>query len=266
MGSVQQHWSLEQGNALAGRMRVVILEADSQVRGILRKIIEEQTDFCLVGESDTRSHCTLLLETYLPELLFVHNGHTAEDVASDQLFPVRIELGPSGSRTLKEEGFETLDIPVDRDKLVALLDRARTEICRRKLEELSGLLHHYVCYAGEGKPHRRSFQICTANASEIPAEHVIFISADGNYVQLHARTSVHEVRDTISAVSLRLDPTQFSRVHRSFIVNRAHVKRVVRREGSAVSLELSNGNEIPIGPNYRSEVERFEISRNRLTA
>ena len=63
----------------------------------------------------------------------------------------------------------------------------------------------------------------------------------------------------------KLDPAQFARVHRSFIVNRAHVTSVLRKDGAATSVLLTNGTEIPVGPNYRSEADSFE-SYSRLSA
>jgi len=54
-------------------------------------------------------------------------------------------------------------------------------------------------------------------------------------------------------------------VHRSFIVNRACVTTVLRKDGAATSVLLSNGIEIPVGPNYRAEADSFE-SYSRLSA
>jgi DNA-binding LytR/AlgR family response regulator len=62
----------------------------------------------------------------------------------------------------------------------------------------------------------------------------------------------------MSGMTSKLDPAQFARVHRSFIVNRAHVRSVLRKEGAAMAVLLSNGIEIPVvGPNYRAEVDSF---------
>jgi DNA-binding LytR/AlgR family response regulator len=69
----------------------------------------------------------------------------------------------------------------------------------------------------------------------------------------------------MSGLTSKLNPEQFARVHRSFIVNRAYVTSVLRKEGAATAVLLSNGVEIPVGPNYRAEVDCFE-SYSRLSA
>jgi two-component system LytT family response regulator len=247
-------------------MRVVVLEPDAEVRGVLQQIVEEQPEFTLVGESRTWSECEELLNAYIPELLILRAGTAMPPVVSDVLFPVRVGVRQAGSCSDIDDVLETLDLPLDQRSLRMMLERARTEIYRRKLDELSDLLQRYVSFWRGTRSFPASVSIENGTTSEIPADHVIFISADGNYLQVHAATGVHELRDTMSAMSSRLDPEQFTRVHRSFIVNRAHVRNVVRRQGTAICVELSNGAEVPIGPNYRSEVERFEAPAGRLTA
>jgi DNA-binding LytR/AlgR family response regulator len=74
---------------------------------------------------------------------------------------------------------------------------------------------------------------------------VLYIAADGNYVRVYAGTDVHELRDTMSGMASRLDPAQFVRVHRSFIVNRTHIISVLRKDGAAVSVLLGNGMSFP---------------------
>jgi len=70
----------------------------------------------------------------------------------------------------------------------------------------------------------------------------------------------------MTGISARLDPSRFARVHRSFIVNLSHVRDVVTKEGSAAFVRLSDGMEVPVGPNYREEVNGILHLRNRLTA
>jgi len=91
------------------------------------------------------------------------------------------------------------------------------------------------------------------------------MAADGNYVRLHTGTAVHEIRETMSGMTSKLDPEQFARVHRSFIVNRAYVIGVLRKVGAAMTVLPSNGIEIPVGPNHRAEVDSYGIY-NRLSA
>jgi DNA-binding LytR/AlgR family response regulator len=151
-----------------------------------------------------------------------------------------------------------VSIPLDPNAVRTAMERARTEIYRRKLDELSVLLRRYMEYSRGLHRVLTAVHLEDGRTSDIPAEQVMFMAADGNYIRLHTGSDVHEIRETMSGMTSKLDPAQFARVHRSFIVNRAHVTTVLRKDGAVTSVLLTNGTEIPVGPNYRSEVDGLE--------
>jgi two-component system LytT family response regulator len=250
-------------------MRVVILEPNMDNRAMLLRGLNELQGFRLVGESRTWDECVALLNLYLPELLIARIGLAPAnfgELFGDLVFPVTVGLRLKDSFGTPEGGFETVDLPLSQQSLWAAMERARTEIYRRKLDELAGLMQRYMKFT-RGRPrYLASFEVEGDGAAEIPVDRVIFIAADGNYVQIHTEADLHEIRDTMSGLTAKLDPTQFARVHRSFIVNRAHVISVVRKEGAAICVFLSDGTEIPVGPNYRTEVDSFDATSSRLSA
>jgi two-component system LytT family response regulator len=76
-------------------------------------------------------------------------------------------------------------------------------------------------------------------------------AADGNYVTAYAAGRGHMIRRTLTALEQQLDPAQFSRVHRSTIVNLASVREIrpwFRGEYLAV---MESGAKVRIGATYR---------------
>ncbi|MGC1646063.1 MAG: LytTR family DNA-binding domain-containing protein, partial [Candidatus Sulfotelmatobacter sp.] len=213
--------------------------------------------------------CLALLNLYLPELLITRIGLVPANSAEsfgDPLFPVIVGLRRRETSSTLEGGFETIDFPLNYQSLRETMERARTEIYRRKLDELSGLLQQYIDFSPGLQRYLTSVAVDDDETPDIPTERVIFMTADGNYVRIHTEANAHEIRNTMSGMTSKLDPSQFARVHRSFIVNRAHVTGVLRKEGTAICVLLSNGTEIPVGPNYRTEVDSFQVIGNRLSA
>jgi two-component system LytT family response regulator len=252
-----------------GGMRVVILEPDAEIRDALQRTIDKLPGFLVVGQARTWNECESLLNVYLPELLITRIDLTSLallETAADTLFPVIIGLRPSDSFKHHDSSFDTLDLPLDLKAATFVLEHVRTEIYRRKLDELSGLMQQYMDFSRGLPKYLSSLRVEGHGDSEVPAELVMYIAAYGNYVQVHTGADVHEIRDTLAGMRSRLDPTQFARVHRSFLVNRKHVHSIVRKDGAAMSVLLSNGIEIPVGPNYRAEVDGFEAITNRLSA
>jgi two-component system LytT family response regulator len=61
----------------------------------------------------------------------------------------------------------------------------------------------------------------------VKAEDVDWIEAEKNYALLHIGTDVAVIRTTLNSLEHNLNPRQFVRIHRSTIVNRNKVRRIV---------------------------------------
>jgi two-component system LytT family response regulator len=269
MGSTQETHVVREQQLHRGGIRVVILEPSAETRTLLQAGLDQLTGFDLVGSSETWNDCLALLNVYVPELLIARIGLTPAsfgESSCDAVFPVTLGLRRKDSSGMLEGGFETIDIPSSVQSLGAAMERVRTEIYRRKLDELSTLLQRYMNFSRGIQRYLTAVAVDDSGTREIPAERVTFMAAYGNYVRVHSGGDVHEIRDTMSGMTSKLDPAQFARVHRSFIVNRAHVASVRRKEGAAICVLLNNGTEIPVGPNYRTEVDTFDAIGKRLSA
>jgi two-component system LytT family response regulator len=87
-------------------------------------------------------------------------------------------------------------------------------------------------------------------------QEIEFIEAAGNYVRLHlagGRTYLH--RETIQRMEERLNALQFTRVHRSYIVNTRKVKEMEPCRNGEFILSLSGGKNIPCSRNYHFAIK-----------
>lgn len=83
----------------------------------------------------------------------------------------------------------------------------------------------------------------------IRAEHIVFIRGADDYAELHLDDgSVHLHSKSLSALETIL-PSDFARVHRSYIVNLSRVQGL-----RATALVLDDGSTIPVGRIYRGAV------------
>lgn len=88
----------------------------------------------------------------------------------------------------------------------------------------------------------------------VPVEDIDYISAHGNYVELHLGTRALVLRETMTHLEARLDPRYFLRVHRSRLVQLA---RVVDAEGHASGqflLRLKSGVRLATGRSYHPRI------------
>ena len=87
----------------------------------------------------------------------------------------------------------------------------------------------------------------------VPLSEVAWLSAADNYVTLHTfDRKAWLVRGKLTALEARLDPASFVRVHRSALVNLAHVVEVVPLFRGDQQLVLRSGEEVAVSRTHRA--------------
>lgn len=89
----------------------------------------------------------------------------------------------------------------------------------------------------------------------VPMQDVIVAKAERNYVALHCDDKEYLHRSTISEVEQELAPLGYLRCHRSFVVKKEAVQTMIRRHGVLSALKLNDDREVPVGANYRAQVQ-----------
>lgn len=254
---------------VASGARVVIVEPDAGTRNVLREAIHRAHTFVLAGVAPHWHTGVDLLDLYVPELLIVRDTELSTETRrrlGAAIFPIVVSLNSAPDNSRSCGVLTTLRLPVDEHAVSTMLDKARSEIYARKANELSQLLDNYLNAAYVPRQYLSNLRVDDHGRTiEIATEDVVSIAADGNYVRVQTMNSTYEMRETMSGLSEKLDPRSFVRAHRSFIVNLRYVQDVVDRGSSSLVL-LHDGAEIPVGPNYRTEISESVSRKLRLTA
>ena len=88
----------------------------------------------------------------------------------------------------------------------------------------------------------------------LPLDEVDYIEAQADYVAFRHAGRDHLKAQRISELESQLDPRQFVRVHRSFIVNLRQLQAVERTEANGYVVRLRSGKRVPVS---RSGHERL---------
>jgi two-component system LytT family response regulator len=83
-----------------------------------------------------------------------------------------------------------------------------------------------------------------------------YVRAAANYVQLHVGGKIHEVRETMSIMEMRLPAGRFLRIHRSYVVNLGSVQELCPVGGGEYMITLRSGKELPVGPTYPAAIRQ----------
>lgn len=85
----------------------------------------------------------------------------------------------------------------------------------------------------------------------IKAEDILYIESEGNYINIYTKEKRYLSRQSMESILNELDASHFIRVHRSYIVNKDHIRRFSKKE-----IEL-NGIKIPVSRSLADSIENL---------
>jgi two-component system LytT family response regulator len=99
------------------------------------------------------------------------------------------------------------------------------------------------------RPERFSIRI-GARLSFVETAQITWIEADGDYAALHVDGQRHLLRETLTVLSRKLDPSRFLRVHRSAIVRVDQVAEFQARPNRDAVIRLRDGTTLRASRTY----------------
>lgn len=88
----------------------------------------------------------------------------------------------------------------------------------------------------------------------LDTDSILAVEAEGNYVRLVCQSATHLLREAISTVARELQSCGFVRIHRSILVNSAHVQQIQPCATGEYALRLQNGKEYSVARTYRKSL------------
>ena len=151
--------------------------------------------------------------------------------------PLAILLTAHDSFALRAFELNAIDYllkPIDDERFAEAIDRVRRQLGRAVTSQW---------------PERFSIRIGT-RLSFVEAVDITWIEADGDYAALHVNGQRHLLRETLTTLSRKLDPSRFLRVHRSAIVRVDQVAEFQPRPNRDAVLRLRDGTTLRASRTY----------------
>lgn len=250
-------------------IRVVIADDEPIARRGIRHLLAQHLDVDIVGEARNGKDAVRLLKTLVPDLVFL-------DVQMPELdgFAVLREITPDrmpdvifvtaydtfAVRAFEAHALDYLVKPVNEARFQDALVRARDRLGSKGAMALSRRLTSLLSKdtpasktldAIASSPRR--LVIPTANGNLIvDIRDVSWIEAEDYYAAVHSAGRRHLVRESLTSLESRLNPLEFVRIHRTAIVNLAHVREVRPAESTLI---LRDGTSLPLSRRRRRRVQ-----------
>jgi two-component system LytT family response regulator len=93
----------------------------------------------------------------------------------------------------------------------------------------------------------------------IPLDTIIYIEAFDYYARIHLKEGSFLARIPLKSLSQKLPADRFIRIHRSSMVNLAHVKEIKRGIQGEYLVMLASGSELKVSESFKKDLlERFK--------
>jgi two-component system, LytTR family, response regulator len=243
-------------------IRALLVDDEMLARLALRQALASHPDVTIVGECGNAAEARQAIEALEPDLIFldiqmpdIDGFRFLHELKSGSL-PMVVFATAYGQHALRAFDANALDYllkPIDQDRFDQMMVRVRShwrglapssdpESSRPRTGE-GGWLERLSVQVGE--------HIRVITTSEID-----WISADGNYVHIHAGKSTYVHRETLQRLQRALNPASFVRVHRGVIVNIERVHEVHPLFNGNAELVLRDGTRIGLSRRFRAHARR----------
>jgi two-component system LytT family response regulator len=240
------------------KLRTILADDEPLARERLRFLLSADEDFAIAAECRTGKQVVDALKAERFDVLFLDiqmpgggGFETIEQVGAANM-PVTVFVTAHNHYAVQAFEVHALDYltkPVEPERLKATLARVKERIAL----EAARLTQEQMQFAfralrGESEERREyPTRLVVPNGAReafVNVDEIEWVEAADYYACLHVGTRSLMLRETIKQLAETLDPKKFVRVHRSAIVNVAHVREILREGRSEGWVFLSSGQRV----------------------
>jgi two-component system, LytTR family, response regulator len=241
-------------------IQAVLADDELLARQKLRQLLRDEPDIEIVGEGASASETVELVRLTRPALLFLDirmpgmDGFDMVGTMESEHLPMPAVVFTTAYDQYALRAFEIHAVdyllkPFTAERLHSAIQRVRERLAGgESTTHKNGKSHE-----ARGYTTRIVFK-SRGRILFLPVSEIRWIGAEENYVRLCTERETHLLRETMAHLEERLDPQQFLRVHRSFIVNLQFVKEVRTEHDGESSVIMIDGQKIAMSRSYKSRI------------
>jgi len=210
-------------------MKVILVEDESGIRTLLRKIIEQNEGFEVVGETDNLADAVTLFTKTKAEVVFLDieikgtSGLECAKIIADLEPKTKIIFATAHSEYMSNAfevyAFDYLIKPFHIERVKQTLDRIKALSEPVKNEELDKIVKY-----------ERGLDKLLVKGKEsmsfIDIKDIILIQRENSSTVIYTKQDSFTTSASLSDIETKLDPEQFMRSHKSYLINVSQIKKI----------------------------------------
>lgn len=244
--------------------RALVVDDEEPARELLRAFLARWPEVAIVGEAGDGRTAIEMTRRLMPDIIFLDvqmprlSGFDVVAALEGESLPLIVFVTAYDQYALRAFEVSACDYllkPFDADRFANTMRRV---LARREepAERARAAVRSLLDAVQPGNMH----QVVV----KVDGRHIFLDAADIEWVEavrkdarLHLSAKALLVRESMTSLEHRLDPTRFLRVHRSAIVNRAHIREMQSWFKGDYVLIMRSGARIVSGQTYRENMRRL---------
>lgn len=237
------------------KIRALIVDDEDLARQVIREMLKPHAEVEIAGECANGFEAVRMVAESKPDLIFLDiqmpkldGFEVLELIGTDVAVIFVTAYDEHALRAFEVHAVDYLLKPFRGERFESALDRAKQRIGRKapfEPHELAASTRQQGQYA------ERIVVKDGTRVQIIPVSKLDYVEAQDDYVALTSRGKKHLKQQTISSLEALLDPKEFVRIHRSYLVKLERVTRLEPYGKDSHVVILADGGRLPVSrPGY----------------
>jgi two-component system LytT family response regulator len=236
-------------NEASRKLTAIVVDDEELARAVIREMLRAHPEIVVLGECGNGFEAVKMVSEKKPDLLFLDiqmpklDGFEVLELIDSEIAVIfATAYDQHALRAFEVHAVDYLLKPVAPDRFEGALERAKQRLGAPAppVAELA---------AAAREPGHYAERIVVKDGTRvhiIPVAKLDYVEAQDDYVALASLGKKHLKQQTISGVEAVLDPKNFLRIHRSYIVNLERVSKVEPYGKDSHVAILSDGARLPV--------------------
>lgn len=233
-------------------LKALLVDDEELSRQLLREYLAEQADVEIIGECGNGFDAVKAIQEMKPDVVFLDvqmprldGFEVLELIQTDAAIVFVTAYDQYATKAFDAAAVDYLLKPFDEARFQTALERVR----KRLAENANVRVDANQLKSAAKVPGQFAERIVVKDGTRvhiIPIKQLDFVEAQEDYVAIHSGGKTYLKQQTISSLEESLNPSQYIRVHRSYIVSLEQVSKIEPFTKDSRIAVLKNGAQVPV--------------------
>lgn len=249
-------------------IKAVIVDDEYLARQRILKLLESHDHVDVVGEAKNADQALEVIQERAPDLVFLDvqmpgaDGFSVLRRLNLQPFPIIIFTTAFDQYALEAFKVHAMDYllkPFEQERFDEAVERAGEQLKMKRSAGFNDQLMNLVkSFQQVDEPYLSTIKIKEKGREQrVNVDDLIYLETARNYVILQTTERQFLYRATMNEMEEQLNPDEFLRIHRSYLINRRFVKGHRYAGGNEFAFEMKNGKVLQSAKSYKEAITQY---------